>query len=397
MKEHKLFIFLILFLTVSFSFSCKNDNPNILVEDEEVLLIPEKISKNPTANSLRVIYLIPKGEEFNRERYNAIKNTIIYTRNWYREVLNGYTFRINREDTIEIVEGLYKNEWYTNQQPDGYPEWPDWYCLENAKREIQSRLGMKDWDPTFKWAIYIEAEGRGGASSGMTLLSRHDINGLMMDPPDWARDASVLRWYGGFAHEFSHTWDLPDLNIGSKSIMDNYGFFHYPDATFIEAERTQLFKGEVNANFMVQTDPPFSGELYKIVLKSTGDCVEINDGSVDSGANLKMGTFSNKNYQSFFLNKAGDSFYKIFPSHNEDKKAIDYCQTGSIKEGASIIQNKSIASSSGQLFSLLENDMGFLIVNKETLLAWTVDSEGSLILTKPDAGINQIFDIVKIR
>ena len=59
--------------------------------------------------SVRIIYLVSQDREVREDYRNAIENAAVEIQRWYKEQLNGFTFRLN-SPVVEVVRASQSAE-----------------------------------------------------------------------------------------------------------------------------------------------------------------------------------------------------------------------------------------------------------------------------------------------
>jgi len=148
---------------------------------------------------------VPTDVAFDGETAGAIERAAYNTRSWYRALTGGTTFRFDEAFPVEVAFGDHDRAWYeTRPNPWGWD--PIWNANYWVDMEVKRKLSLTDWSPHYKVAIYMGAEGGGGASVGRLVIPQHDVDGIQ------AGVENVNRFWAGLAHELGHTFDLPDAD-----------------------------------------------------------------------------------------------------------------------------------------------------------------------------------------
>lgn len=182
--------------------------------------------KSADPKTVRVVWLRPTDVSYNQNIVNALAGCANEAKTWWAQHNDGKTFRLN-DPVVEVINGDHTANWYVTTPAGSWG--PDWYWWENTKIEVMSKLGTQNWDPNYRFVIYISCtkppNGSGASGSGYAIMDNQDINGLLgqsSEPYD--------RWVGGFAHELGHNFDLPDEST-SGCVM-SAALYNFPNCNF---------------------------------------------------------------------------------------------------------------------------------------------------------------------
>jgi len=222
----------------------------------------------PAEKSVRVIYLVPKDGEHRKDYQAAIEAGVLDLQVWYYGHV-GKTFRLNRP-IVEVKQTDHDSAWYDAHEPANKPG-QKFHTFYNALEDAQRYFGAKPGDPDFVWMIYVDAPGGTGAGfTGVTILPKHDLEGLIGKAPD---KTPISRWFGGAGHELGHAFGRPHPGDAHPQAIMQLGYITYPacyltpddiralDASpFFHADRPDTFQGRgrfvyrYNGGYFVKAD-----------------------------------------------------------------------------------------------------------------------------------------------
>ena len=151
------------------------------------------------------------------------------------------------DEVVEIVPTPHVQDWYPRHA--SAPDQGQWFW-NNSLADAAQLLDAHFNDPLRCWVLYIDAEhdpGQAvGGTSGIALLPRHDLLGLI-GQSIFAGEEAISRWYGGLAHELGHALGLPHPapcetnphHIDCESLM-MYGFRRYPKTRLLREDLERL-------------------------------------------------------------------------------------------------------------------------------------------------------------
>ena len=166
---------------------------------------------------VRVLYAVPSDRDFRSDQSEAIRRAMVGVQAWYRGQLDGLTFLLH-DNTPQHCR---------MSQPADHFSHGSW---QKVVDEVQHCAPVSEGSAGFSWVIYADVvdecgdpyagfDELGRASSGLTILAREDLNGLVDDDADHYYCAGGVlhgpiddpygRWEGGAAHELGHTFHLP--------------------------------------------------------------------------------------------------------------------------------------------------------------------------------------------
>jgi predicted Zn-dependent protease len=176
--------------------------------------------------SYRCVWLIPSDQNPNPTTEAAINRLVQRTSEWYQDKMNA-TIRIN---TLKVLKGKNTSEWYRTHGSN-----PQWDPINNAISEVIAYYEKDYWaqtSPRFKYIVWINVEGQGGAVPNVVGLPKMDVEGATS--PEWD-----TRWVGGLAHEIGHTLSLEHTGDSDADIM-RFGYANAPLATLSSANIEQI-------------------------------------------------------------------------------------------------------------------------------------------------------------
>lgn len=206
---------------------------------------------------VRVLYAVPSDRDFRSDQSEAIQRAMVGVQAWYRSQLDGLTFRLH-DNTPQHCR---------MSQPADYFSRGSW---QKVVDEVQHCAPVSEGSSGFSWVIYADVvdecgpaelgfDELGRASSGLTILARKDLNGLVGDDADnyyciggvlhGPVDDPYGRWEGGAAHELGHTFHLhhpPGCDEGaatcdSGALMGG-GWSTYPETYLRLDEKEALMR-----------------------------------------------------------------------------------------------------------------------------------------------------------
>ncbi len=228
----------------------------------------DQIDPTPLDQSVRFVWFVPTDVTYHEATVTAIERAAYNTQSWYRALTDGTTFRFDQDFPVEVVFGDHDRAWYENRaNPYG------WDPIRNANywidMEVKRKLALTDGSPAYKVAIYMSAEGGGGASVGRLVIPQHDVDGIQEGVQN------VNRFWGGLAHELGHIFDLPDANGDDGTIMSG-ALYAYPDADLPDALITAMLDSDCNAGFFTDMGPELEPDAaYMIINAATGMAADL--------------------------------------------------------------------------------------------------------------------------
>ena len=225
------------------------------------------ISPWPTGPWVRAIYAVPADRPVDPGVPTAIDAALRAVREWYREALAGQTFTI----------GVRTQSCPMAQPSEYYATGDAWQKVIDG---IQHCASVRQLDSHHVWVIYADVKescdephelGRGGG--GVTILPRHDINGLTSKALEtcyahltpYANEYG--RWLGGLAHEIGHAFGLlhpPGCDSGEESCPWSAlmwtGYAVFPDTYLLPADQQILQESRFFAMFDPYDDDPYDDE-----------------------------------------------------------------------------------------------------------------------------------------
>lgn len=235
----------------------------------------DRINPDPVPQSVRFVWFVPADVAFDEATVDAIRRAAYNTRSWYRAQMDGTTFTIDEDFPVEVVFGEHRRSWYESQ-PNPFGWDPIWNANYWVDMEVIERLSLVDWSPLYKVAIYMSAEGAGGASQGRLVIPQHDVDGIQDGTPN------INRWWGGLAHELGHTFDLPDANGDDGTIMSG-ALYAYPGTYLSDTQTDDLLGSDRNTGFFTDRGLAFDPDAhYRLVNVGTGRVADLQtDEAVD--------------------------------------------------------------------------------------------------------------------
>ena len=223
----------------------------------------DRINPDPLPRSVRFVWFVPSDVPFDSATVAGIGRAAYNTRSWYRAQLDGVTFSFDEDFPVEVIFGKHTRNWYeTTLNPYGWD--PIWNANYQVDMEVIQRLSVSNWSPLYKVAIYMSAEGGGGASNGRLVVPQHDVDGLREGV------LNINRWWGGLAHELAHAFDLPDASSDDGTIASG-ALYRYPRAVITPELKARLLGSQRNEGFFAAAGPEFApAAFYRIVNDETG-------------------------------------------------------------------------------------------------------------------------------
>lgn len=215
---------------------CQKETPEqqSAPRDETFVSSAARQSKSFLEQSVRILYIIPSDREFNRDYYNAITKTARTIQRWYKENLDGYSYRLNNP-IVQVVESAQPAAWFNTDNGTSGSD-PLFYFFWNAYNEAQNLLGDGFDFNRYTFHVYVDAPGATGAGfTGFATLPENDLKGL----------AGLIEgsWVGGNAHELGHAFGLPHPPDGDPSWNDalmGFGYIQFPNSELRESDETTL-------------------------------------------------------------------------------------------------------------------------------------------------------------
>lgn len=341
---------------------------------------------------VRVVWLIPSDVEYEEEVEKAMARAIRIVRSFYAEQLNGKTFRLN-DPVVEICKGDHPRRWYTEHAVSDEPD-TNYNALENALAETARKLGRKDLDDKYRWVIYISAKGEGAATCNATVLTQHDIDGLV-DRGTRDLQRGCLRWWGGLAHELGHTFAIPDIyQENAGSIMGDAGFFTFPNNVFSDWEREVLADEEKNGGLLQEVKLPFEeGSIYVIRNLQNGKVLARNEG--DRGRSVVCETYEAKPCQQWKLHRMPNGFYHISSVEAGETSAL--LVPGSRAARPELVKCSHYYDKDTHKWCILGCDSGFVICSAGSLNFISCNEQGEVQHVRSSVGPECLFHIEKIQ
>ena len=183
--------------------------------------------------SVRFIYLVSQDREVREDYREAIESAAVEIQRWYKQQLNGLTFRLN-SPVVEVVRARQPATWFASN-PNG--EARDNWGFNNALAETGKLMGAKVFDDRYVWVIYSDGVGdKGRAAPGFAFLPEDDLLGLLGKHPT---QPEKLRWVAGLGHELGHALRLrhpPNVERDADAIMYTGIYGKYPDRCYLTTE-----------------------------------------------------------------------------------------------------------------------------------------------------------------
>lgn len=199
--------------------------------------------------SVRFIYLVSADRQYKYEYRIGIQNSALSVQAFYKQQLNGRTFRLN-EPIVEVVysdknaDYFYSNPSHADKDNWGY---------YNAYNEVNKLIGATLFDTNYIWIIYSDGPGdKGRGGSSVSVMPEDDLLGLIGKHPI---QKNIERWYGGCAHELGHALGLShpsQTDIHPKAIMWTGLYGYYPNEAYFTEEDKQIL---MNSPFIFSESP----------------------------------------------------------------------------------------------------------------------------------------------
>jgi hypothetical protein len=205
---------------------------------------------------VRTLYLVPSDRVAVPEYTSAIDAALLDLQGWFAGELGGATFGL-ATPSVEVVVTSHPASYYSTT---AHPFEGDVFDFFFNVLDEALTLGVQLDDPSYRWAVYIDADPapgqQGGAAlSGVTIIGAEDLRGLTGQT-----SLPVGRWIGGLGHELGHTFGLPHpldcvgptappgcvygpLDYPSDVIggaLMQFGYLMYPDTYLLAEEREFL-------------------------------------------------------------------------------------------------------------------------------------------------------------
>jgi hypothetical protein len=240
--------------------------------------------------TVRVIYLISQDRAVRSEFQQALEKAIRELQLWYRQQLNGPTFKLH-EPVVEMAQSSQSAVWFYSH-PNG--DNPDDWGFNNTLAEAGRLLGAKFNDSHYVWVIYSDGPGnKGRGTSGVTCLPEDDLLGLVGQHPIQKKPA---RWVGGLGHELGHAFGLPhpsDTTRDADAIMWAGFYDQYPGKAYLtEADKRILLRSPfffdrngkpVVGNEILSEKFSYAGGFFgKMSSKGPSQWKEVKTGSIDA-------------------------------------------------------------------------------------------------------------------
>lgn len=192
---------------------------------------------------VKAMYLRPTDRPLRADYATAVDNAVTEMQGWYGSQLGGKTFV--RSPGVQECALPGDSTYYRTQS---------WSRVLN---DVQSCAPVAAGGADVTWVLYVDVidacgDGRLGAgTTGLTMLPRADLQGLVGEPQqDACGDVNhrpPSRWVGGLGHEMGHAFGLPhpagcDAGLptcDTNSIMW-VGYAAYTNTYFNADERAQL-------------------------------------------------------------------------------------------------------------------------------------------------------------
>jgi len=214
-------------------------------------LVAPKVGNGVT----RFVYLYPTDRPFRSDYFQAVQNSLLTLRNWYRSELGQYSPTLP-QSPMPLVQVLALNNpasFYGTNNPGGAAYL---YFWNNVLQEVMPRVGAQFNDPANAWVFFVDAPAgcgqlSGGGTSGIAVMSHNDLRGLLGHvflecdgTPNPGLTYTPQRWIGGQGHELGHAYGLPHppgCDDGLPSCDYNAlmwaGFYTgFPQTTYLRAD-----------------------------------------------------------------------------------------------------------------------------------------------------------------
>lgn len=213
------------------------------------------------------VYLHPADRSLRNDYKNAMRETALILREWYRQQLDGSTSFLLAQPVVVDHALAHPADWYATHDPGAdsyYGGDPRMRFWDNVLFEAFALTGGHFHDQENAWIYYVDADsgcdqlgGAGGAS--VVILPANDLRGLVGEPYfdcNGIEDPSLKftrnRWIGGQGHELGHAYGLPHppgCDAGEPTC--DYGalmwagfYYDFPQPTYLrEDEKPILLAG----------------------------------------------------------------------------------------------------------------------------------------------------------
>lgn len=222
----------------------------------------------PAQKSVRVLYLVPKDQQYRKDYQTAIETCVLDLQVWYYGHLNGKTFRLNNP-IVEVKKTPHDAAWYDNNVPANKPA-REFYSFYNSLDDAAALFGAKANDPNYVWLIYVDAPGGSGAGfNGVAILPQYDLLGLIGQAPN---KTPIRRWIGGSGHELGHGFGLPHPGALHPTALMQVGYANYPACYLTPQDKQTL-----NQSPFLHAGPPatFKGRERFIYIHDFGYFVNV--------------------------------------------------------------------------------------------------------------------------
>ena len=196
---------------------------------------------------VRVLYAAPADRAFRTEYSLAITHAVLDLQAWYRRELGGRTFSLH-DPTPERCRLRETADYYVQQ---------GWSKVFDG---VQHCAPVEYGASAFAWVVYADVEtacdgaggGLGAGTLGLTMLPRHDLEGLIGNSEICGEPHPfpVFRWIGGLGHELGHALGLPHppgcddgLSTCDDGALMWAGFYRYPNTYLRSDEMDALLQG----------------------------------------------------------------------------------------------------------------------------------------------------------
>ena len=224
---------------------------------------------------VRAVYLVPSNRVLEPGYRLGIEKAMRQVQAFYRSELGGRTFRLH-DPVVEVVRTPHTVSWYQSQAPAADPVYRFW---NGVTSDGFSLMGAQFNDPDDRWLFLIDADplcGQvgGAGTQGVAVVPKNDSRNLLCESlvsacPGDQQFPGICVSTGGIGHEIGHAFNLPHPSPGSCPAPDTScssalmwtGYLAYPDAYFLDDDRTSLVNSPETAAFFSFFDPgpvPFS-------------------------------------------------------------------------------------------------------------------------------------------
>lgn len=184
--------------------------------------------------SVRVIYLVSADRQERSDYKAATEMAILDIQKWYKQQMNGRTFRLN-EPIVEVLKSNQPANWFTGTPIPGIGE-GDW-GFQHTLSEIKRLLPNESIPGNYTWVMYSDGPGSSGRGGGqICYLPEDDFLGLTGRHPT---QKDIPRWIAGLGHEIGHAFGLPhpkDTKKHADAIMWTGIYGKYPNQTYLTPE-----------------------------------------------------------------------------------------------------------------------------------------------------------------